>query len=221
MRQVPHSTFHSLETTHMRTILAQLNDDSWYKTFTSLSSTENQALQQVIRPLSLDPSIQREIVVLKVIEQNRFGSWMVLLKELIHNPAVKTLAGNRVLLAIVREKMMNGKPVGNILTEPGHTPPPPSNLKPKHPVLRPPPGLPIPTRSITRTSDLRFPPPPSAPPGWHVSYPPGFPIPRFPSVDLVKLSTSNSDLPVINDPSRYDGKPDDFAADRALRVFTE
>jgi len=155
----------------MRTILAQLNDDSWYKTFTSLNSTENQALQQVIRPLSLDPSMQREVVVLKVIEQNRFGSWMVLLKELIHNPAAKNLAGNRVLLAIVREKMVNGKSVGKMLIQPEHSAPLPGNLKPEHPVLRPPPGLPIPTRSITRTSDLRFPPLPSAFPGWHVSYP--------------------------------------------------
>src|ERR1700722_1112410 len=36
-RMVPHSAFHSLEYTHMRIILSQLQDNSWFKTFSDLT----------------------------------------------------------------------------------------------------------------------------------------------------------------------------------------
>lgn len=173
LKQVPHSAFHSLEATHMKTILSQLNDDSWYKTFTSLSMTENQSLERVIRPTGPFGEA-RDVVVLKVIERNRLNSWVVLLKDIFQKyPMAYQMDSNRVLLVIVREKLVNGKApsdISNAGPKRGSPPPPPPPPPGKRPIVRPPPGLPTPTRANTRISDLRFPPPPNAPQGWHVNW---------------------------------------------------
>ncbi|CZS92142.1 uncharacterized protein RAG0_02635 [Rhynchosporium agropyri] len=55
-RLVPHSAFHTLEASHMKTILSQLNDNTWYKTFSTLQRAEQQTEE------SDDTSILRQRV---------------------------------------------------------------------------------------------------------------------------------------------------------------
>jgi hypothetical protein len=94
--QVPHSEFHSLEETHMPTILSQINGNDWYKTFTELNSIERATLEGLLRPFRLDGERSvRELIVLKVVHERK------------HAPHSNN---GRVLLAIVREKLFNGKP---------------------------------------------------------------------------------------------------------------
>lgn len=69
MRQVPHSAFHSLEATHMKTILSQLNDNSWYQNFTSLNQVEHTALHRVLYPWADGKVHEREMVVLQVLKE--------------------------------------------------------------------------------------------------------------------------------------------------------
>lgn len=199
LKQVPHSAFHSLEATHMKTILSQLNDDSWYKTFTSLSVTENQSLERVIRPPGLSGTV-RDVVVLKVIERNRLNSWVVLLRDIFQKyPLAYVMGPNRVLLVIVREKLVDGKAPDAISNAgPKRGPPPHPG---KRPIIRPPPGLPTPTRTNSRISDLRFPPPPSAPQGWHVTWgaPRGPPFPLDPNLPILQESEALEALTVYTE----------------------
>jgi len=109
-RQVPHSAFHSLEATHMKTILSQLNDDEWYKAFNYLNPMEHGSLDRLVHPYAAGKIHEREVIVLKVIQQNRFNAWMALLREILQRYPAPYGSG-RVLLAIVREKLVDGKPL--------------------------------------------------------------------------------------------------------------
>ncbi|KAH9222107.1 hypothetical protein DL95DRAFT_381418, partial [Leptodontidium sp. 2 PMI_412] len=82
-RLVPHSAFHTLEATHMRTILSQLNDNTWYKTFTTLDHVEHQTMERLIHPFVMGKMHERDVVVLKVLEENKPNAWVVLLRDLL------------------------------------------------------------------------------------------------------------------------------------------
>lgn len=73
VKKVPHSAFHSLETTHMRTILCQLYDNKWFETFSKLGRMEHQSLQRIISPWSggRRKIPEREVLVLKVLHSGR------------------------------------------------------------------------------------------------------------------------------------------------------
>lgn len=107
-RLVPHSAFHSLETTHMRTILSQLNDDTWYKTFTSLNQTEHNVLHRIMYPYVSGKTHERQVVVLKLLNENKLSAWTSLLKQGIQG---HHLPEARSVLAIVREQLINGEPL--------------------------------------------------------------------------------------------------------------
>lgn len=185
LRLVPHSAFHTLEATHMRTILSQLNGSEWYKTFSSLDEDEHFAINELLHPLVKGKVYERELVVLRVLEQNRFNAWMALLVELLRNRPFRGLNNGRVLLAIVREKFVDGKPLQELFPRMVPPPPPPPLFSPVPtvPAIRPPPMPHIPPLRTT-VSDLRHPPPSgtwqyptpySGPPN---TRPPLMPIPR-------------------------------------------
>lgn len=158
MRQVPHTAFHSLEATHMKTILSQLNDNTWYENFTTLNQQEHSALHRVMYPFAEGKVHQREVVVLKVLkEERRLNAWVALLKELLHKNPFPPMSGGRVLLAIVREKLVDGKPVvaPHRNNMPPPPPPPPFMSAPIVPAVRPPPLPCVPKR--TTISDLSLP----------------------------------------------------------------
>jgi len=178
-RAVPHSAFHSLEATHMKTILSQLNNNSWYKTYSTLEASEHATLDRMLHPWFKGKIHERELVVLKVLQQNRLNAWVVLANELFRGRSFSEDGSGRVLLAICREKLVDGKPI----SLGGSMPPPPPP-----PGMRPPPGRgpgprnilyppqPHPTSRTSKISDLKHPgPPPPPPPGWNpytVSPPP-------------------------------------------------
>lgn len=180
LRQVPHSAFHTLEATHMKTILSQLNGSEWYKTFNSLDTYEHALISRLLHPWMNGKVYERELVVLKVLEQNRLSAWMALLGELLRNRPFPYLANGRVLLAIVREKFVDGKPLKEARPPMGHPPPPPPPppfpAAPIIPSIRPPPMPYSPPRRTT-ISDLNGPPPPRS--NWPVlcgaGLPPGPP----------------------------------------------
>lgn len=105
-KRVPHSAFHSLEYTHMRTILSQLNDNTWFKTFSDLTDTEHETMDRLLSKYSQNGKwFQRELVVLKILQQNRFNAWMRVIEEYIGLEDCKPHHENyRIILAIVREK---------------------------------------------------------------------------------------------------------------------
>lgn len=224
LQKVPHSAFHSLEATHVRTILSQLNDNSWYKTFVTMTSDETEALMEA---MSANPLVrpsggaEKEVVVLKVVDHKMWAAVKDLLRKNAGSP--HDHESKRVLLAIVREKLVAAQSTATPLGI--SRPQPLVTIQPKHLVLRQPPGLPIPRGSNNRICDLRYPSHLPTFPGWHVSYPSrtalvGYPVQKPPS--LTAPGTSNRPkLPVIDDPNIRTGAPDDFAADRALRVYTE
>jgi len=144
---VPHSAFHSLEATHMKTILSQLNDNSWYKTFSTLNTLEHGTLDRLIHPLFNGKIHDREVIVLKVLQENRFNAWMALLSELLRNRPFSRPGAGRILLVICREKLIDGKPIPVLSGVLGIGPPPP-----------PPPAGPPPGRTA---NNIRHPPPPS------------------------------------------------------------
>ena len=156
-RQVPHSAFHSLESTHMRTILSQLRDDTWYKTFSTLDNLEHSALDRIVRPSLNIRAHDRELVVLKVLQQNKLNAWMVLISELLRNQPFPRGATGRVILAICREKLVDGKPLidgpyGVVLPPPAPVAPLP---KVNRPAIRAPP-MPYVPPSGTRISVCIF-----------------------------------------------------------------
>lgn len=128
LREVPHSIFHSLETTHMKTILSQLHDDTWYQTFSTLDIKEHSCLRRVLYHLSERRVHEREIVVLKVVEEDKLNVGTTLLNGLRLSQQSLDEAGGRRLLAIVREKLADGKPLTREL--PWHPLPPPHSVFP-------------------------------------------------------------------------------------------
>lgn len=223
-RLIPHSAFHSLESTHMRTILTQLNDDTWYTTYTSLNPHENMLLHDILYPWVNGKTHERNIVALKVVkEQIKPNAWLALLRELRpktgpnHGPPPPPPTG-RVLLVIVREQFVDGKPllpassVENRLRPPpppgppriiGRGPPPPQ------PKFRPPPpAFDNPPSGSNRVYDItnhnRGPPPPPGrgplqppvsngipppPPGARIGGNPPPPPPSFPK--SIRVSDMN------------------------------
>jgi hypothetical protein len=110
-RQVPHSAFHSLEATHMRTILSQINSQEWYDTFTKMDSAEHAVLENITRPHwgIKGEKYERELVVLKVVHERK-NAWAVVLRDMLSKLTPLHTNNSRVLLAIIREKLINGKP---------------------------------------------------------------------------------------------------------------
>jgi hypothetical protein len=92
----------------MRTILSQINGDDWYNTFTKMDTTEHAALERLLRPFWVKGErYDRELVVLKVVHERKHA-WAVVLRDILTKfPAPHN---SRVLLAIIREKLFNGKP---------------------------------------------------------------------------------------------------------------
>lgn len=162
-RLVPHSAFHTLEATHMRTILAQLNDNTWYKTFTMLNQVEHQTVERLLHPSVMGKMYERDIVVLKILRENKPSAWVLLLQNLFKSDPVTQGSNNRVILAIMREKLHDGKSI-SFGPRCGMPPPPPPlppgfGYPPTAPTIRPPP-IPSNHRRISRISDLSMPIPP-------------------------------------------------------------
>lgn len=155
-RHVPHSALHSLGATHMNTILSQLNDSTWYKTFSTLDIPEYSTVSRILHPSINGKTHERELVVLKVIQEEKTSPWMVLMSEVIRNRPMPR--SGRVLLAICREKLVDGKPLPNFQTigpPPPQYPPPP--LMPLRRNLRqppPPPNFGPASRVSVRTSPV-------------------------------------------------------------------
>lgn len=103
-RQVPHSAFHSLESTHMSTVLSQINSNDWYSVFTKLDCVEHNALDRILRPWHQGKIQERELLVLKIVQEKRLNAWIVLLSEILRNQPFPRGTG-RVVLAICREKI--------------------------------------------------------------------------------------------------------------------
>ncbi len=105
-RKVPHSAFHSLEYTHMRTILWQLKDNTWFKTFSDLTEAEHDAMEKMLLKFWQDGKwFQRELVVLKIMQDNKYNAWMRVIEDCMGLEWGKPHHENyRIILAIVREK---------------------------------------------------------------------------------------------------------------------
>jgi hypothetical protein len=109
-RQVPHSAFHSLEATHMRTILSQMKGDEWYDTFTKMDTFEHSTIERLVHTCFQGKMYERELVVLKVIHEKKVAAWAALLRDILSkHPA--PYSPSRVVLAILREKFVDGKPM--------------------------------------------------------------------------------------------------------------
>lgn len=108
---IPHSAFHSLEATHMRDILSQLNGNSWFETYSRLTAYEHDTLDAAIYQ-DLDPnkSTKREVVVLKLLQENKANAWLRLLTKCLGSefPFPHHLSG-RVVLVIIREPLVDGE----------------------------------------------------------------------------------------------------------------
>jgi hypothetical protein len=172
LRRVPHSAFHTLEATHMKTILSQLNGNEWYKAFSNLDTYESSSITRLLHPYADGKIHERELVVLKVLDQNRFNAWVRLIGQLLKSGPFPYVANGRLLLAIVREKFVDGKPLKDScgFAPPGPPPPPPILVRPS---IQAPPSLPSPP-ALRRTtvSDLNGPPPPPIPSRWGFGGPP-------------------------------------------------
>ncbi|KAF5874344.1 uncharacterized protein Bfra_004349 [Botrytis fragariae] len=198
IRPIPHSAFHSLEATHMRTILSQLNDNSWLETFSSLTRSEHSTLGIALCPFG-QTKLRREVVVLKVLQENKNNVWMRLIANKSVTPILPQNSNGRIILAIVREHLDDGKRISPIRrgtvgtsvqhfpvppTPPGFSqsgPPPPGVLSvPPHPPPRgtlypPPPPAILPTiRPPPMTTPRGFSSPPPPPPPTHPAPKPHF-----------------------------------------------
>jgi hypothetical protein len=109
-RPVPHSAFHSLESSHMRTIITHLNSDKWYRTFSQLDASEHDTLYFLLHPFFNGKYYERELVVLEILHHNRISAWMALLSGLLRNQPFPHAKG-RIVLAICREKNIDGKTI--------------------------------------------------------------------------------------------------------------
>ncbi|PQE28936.1 hypothetical protein CJF30_00003963 [Rutstroemia sp. NJR-2017a BBW] len=108
---IPHSSFHSLEATHMRDILSQLNGNSWFETYSRLTPHEHDTLDAAIYQ-GLDPSekAKREVVVLKLLQQNKANAWLRLLTQKLGSEFVfPHHITERVILVILREQLVDGE----------------------------------------------------------------------------------------------------------------
>ena len=150
---VPHSAFHSLETTHMKIVLSQLNDNSWYETFKTLDFLEHSSLNRLLQPWVNGKKYTRELLVLKDVQRNRINAWMVLLSEFFSNQPLTR--NNKATLAIFREPLIDGKPLSAFHI--GSPPPLPGPLLPGPPPPGPPPPGPFPAPPVS----IRHPPLPS------------------------------------------------------------
>ncbi|PVH86049.1 hypothetical protein DL98DRAFT_26694 [Cadophora sp. DSE1049] len=211
-RLVPHSAFHTLEATHMRTILAQLNDNTWYKTFTMLNQVEHQTVERLVYPFVMGKMHERDIVVLKVLQENKPSAWMVLLRDILKSHPVPQRSNDRVILAIMREKLLDGKPLPPISFGPRGglplPPPPPPGFgcPPIIPTIRPPP-TPSNHHRMSRISDLSMPTPP---------------LPMPSSMPCPPLRRGPPGPPALGARSTNDKKPlTDHAAMMALTTYTE
>jgi hypothetical protein len=110
-REIPHSAFHSLEATHMKTILSQLHDSEWYKTFVRLNSDEHVHLDRILHPVTNGQIHDRELVVLKVLHEEKYAAELRLLNWIPRIQLYPNGADDRRLLAIVREKLVDEKPL--------------------------------------------------------------------------------------------------------------
>ncbi|TGO38471.1 hypothetical protein BHYA_0074g00190 [Botrytis hyacinthi] len=183
IRPIPHSAFHSLEATHMRTILSQLNDNSWLETFSNLTRFEHNTLDVALCPCT-QTKLRREVVVLKVLQKNKNTVWMRLIANKSVTPILPQHSNDRIILAIVREHLDDGKQISPMpretvgtsvqrfpvpptppgFSQPAPPPPPPRgmlySLPPPppamHPKIRPPP--------MTAPRGFSSPPPPPPPP---------------------------------------------------------
>ncbi|EPE31323.1 FYVE/PHD zinc finger [Glarea lozoyensis ATCC 20868] len=175
-KAIPHSSFHSLEATHMRTILSQLRSDAWYKTFTMLNSAEHMALGRITRFFSEGKMYEREVLVLKVIQEtSRLTAWTALLGDLRRGNTHSTdyYGDSRTVLAIVRDQLVNGKP-REPMPSINRMPPPPRAKSQYHSasVFRPPPSsYTLPVQPNITTSDISRNPMPR-PPGQGAIPPP-------------------------------------------------
>ncbi|RDW58096.1 hypothetical protein BP6252_13507 [Coleophoma cylindrospora] len=177
LREIPHSAFHTLESTHLRALLLHGSNTSndWYKTFCKLTNDEHRQLDGVLHQRDANGVLRhREIVVLQVAKQNKANVWLRMLARRLGNGTRAELPvearNNRVILAIMREKISE-----NIPTLPAGTyeylgaqpPPPPVPVPqlriPRLPIIRRPDG----------PSDLRIPPPPPLVPSYPLPPPAG------------------------------------------------
>ena len=94
----------------MRTILSQINGDDWYNTFTKMDAIEHAVLERLLRPFWVKGErYERELVVLKVVHERKHA-WAVVLRDILTKFPAPHSNNSRVLLAIIREKLFNGKP---------------------------------------------------------------------------------------------------------------
>lgn len=190
IRPIPHSAFHSLEATHMRTILSQLNDNNWLETFSNLTRFEHNTLDIALCPCG-KTKLRREVVVLKVLQKDKNNVWMRLITTKSVTPILPQHSNGRIILAIVREYLDDGKKISPIsrgtvgtsvqrfpvpLTPPEFSqpgPPPPGVLSgpppppPRGMLYSPPPPAMLPTirpPPMTTPRGLSSPPPPPPPP---------------------------------------------------------
>lgn len=119
-KEIPHSAFHSLEATHMKTILSQLHDDAWYKTFVTLNADEHYYLRKILCPTTEGKVPEREVVVLKMLHEEKYSAEMKLLNWVPRIQLYSNGPYDRTVLAIVREKLIDGKPM---MRDPPHTSP--------------------------------------------------------------------------------------------------
>jgi hypothetical protein len=185
-KAIPHSSFHSLEATHMRTILSQLRSDAWYKTFTALDSAEHMALGRITQFFSGGKTYNREVLVLKIIKETpRLTAWTALLGDLRRGNTYSTdsYGDSRTVLAIVRDQLVDGKPREFSMPSIYNIPPPPPRTRSQYHsagIFRPPPSsYPMPVQPNMTKSDIshnpmpgppgRGPPPP--PPPQNSQYP--------------------------------------------------
>jgi hypothetical protein len=209
----------------MRTILSQMNDNSWYKTFSSLSSLEYHTLSRLIHPFACCSEEEKEVVVLKVVQESKLNAWMALFREGLPRHPYPHNTNNRIILAILREKLVDGKRAPTIFPAPpairalGPLPSPPRVV----PTIRPPKGL-QPSPRPPRISDLSrtggLPPPP--PFGWDSNRNFGGSIPRLVEPPGPPSSTHVSAEPKSSSIRISDTTPlTDYNATIALTSYNE
>ncbi len=180
-RKIPHSAFHSLEYTHMRTIISQLNDNSWFKTFSDLTDCEHDTLNAIVGKHYDDGEmVNRELVALKVLRKNRVNAWVRLVEYALraHN-FLPQFDNYRIVLAILREKkdtigLKKRIPVRRVISssddeeETLQSPPVPMSIFDDNAQRLSEITMPVERGMGRRPPVSRFPPPPPPPP-------PGFP----------------------------------------------
>lgn len=90
----------------MRTTLAQIDGDTWFKTFSDLTDREHESMKSITDLRFLDNKpIDRELVVLKVLQKNKFNAWMRLAQAcLFKDDYLIQYENYRTILAIFHDK---------------------------------------------------------------------------------------------------------------------